>query len=390
MDMAVEEVVEQTDEEVLNDDETPEVKEVVVDEDEDKIDEDEDKTEDKTDEDKPFPFERPLIKEIKAEYPDIFKKFPTIRDSLFQEIEYRKIFPNLDDAKEAVEDNIAFNGLRDSVLSGDPKPLLNAIDETDNKGLVKFAHSFLPALREKSAKTYSEVITPLFENFVRQLGNSRDENDRNAALVAARFLFGSDGDAIVEGKKTLSRVVEETEEEKAVKAERNKIADEQYKGFHNTVVNEMHSGLDKIITRGLDPDGTMTDAAKRMLVKEIKEEVGRVLQADANHLKIMDSHWLRSKRKGFNAASKDMIVSAYLSRAKQVVGPIRDKARNEFLGVRKKTSEETTKKIVSAPKSVVNGKAASGERKPQVTAPRKIDWRKTSDLDVLNDNITER
>jgi hypothetical protein len=375
-----------TDDEVLAIDEEDEEVGAVVEDEED----DEELETKEVDEDKPFPFERPLIKDIKTKYPELFKDFPTVRDSLFQETEYRKIFPSLDDAKEAVEDNIAFNGLRDSVLSGDPKPLINAIDETDTKGLTKFAHSFLPALRDKSAKMYGEVITPLFENFVRQLGNSRDENDRNAALVAARFLFGSDGDAIVEGKKTLARVIEESEDEKKLNAERNKIADDQYKSFHGQVVGELDSGITKIISRGLDPDGTMTDAAKRMLIKEIKEEVGRVLQSDANHIKIMDSHWLRSKRKGFNAASKDTIVSAYLSRAKSVVGPIRDKARNEFLGVRKKTSEKTSEKIVTGQKPIVSGKSGNDRQVTKVTSPRKIDWRKTSDDDILNDRITER
>ena len=148
-----------TDVEVLNE-EVEEVEKPLIEEDIDAIaseDEDEDKEteEDEEDEevkDKNFPFEVPSFSEIKAEFPEFFKKFPQFRDLVFQQAEYRKIFSTVEDAKEANDDIVAFNGLRDGVLAGKADVLIDAIEETDKAASERFALSFLPALHKKNSE----------------------------------------------------------------------------------------------------------------------------------------------------------------------------------------------------------------------------------------------
>src|ERR1700690_2002258 len=123
----------------------------------------------KIDEDKPFPYERPSIGEIKAKYPEFFKDFPIFRDVVFREIEYTKVFPTIEDAKEANDDSLALSGLRDSVLAGKSEDIFDAINETDKKASERFAISFLPTLHKKDQALYSAAVTPLFENLCRHL-----------------------------------------------------------------------------------------------------------------------------------------------------------------------------------------------------------------------------
>jgi len=377
-----EEVVEKEDEE-----ETIGAAEITEEDKEEKEDETEKKPDEQSEsEDKPFPYERPSIQEIKKEFPDFFKKFPIFRDVVFREIEYTKMFPTIEDAKEAVEDNIAFNGLRDSVLSGNPTELLNAVTETDKKAAEKFALNFLPALHKNHNELYVATITPLFENLIRTVAKSENENQRNAALVMAKWLWGEEGFAIAEGKKTFARNLEESEDEKKLKKEREEFETSKYTEFRTSVLGEMQSGLAKMITRGLDPDNTMSERAKQTLVKEIIEEVDKAMASDSSHMTNMNARWLRSRKEGLNSASKEKIVSAYLSRAKQVIPSIRDKVRNDFLGVRKKTSEKKVEEITSkssTTKEVVSGRSSNGSGK-EVIKPTKELYRKMSDIDILN------
>src|SRR5277367_511890 len=380
--------VEQSDTELLNDADV-EIPEEIPEETEDKPDgEDTDEKEEEkklaADEDKPFPHELPSFYEIKKEFPEFFKKFPVFRDMVFQSVEYRKMFPTVEDAREAVDDVIAFNGLRDSVLAGKTEDLLNAVEAADKAALTKMSTTFLPTLYKKNQELYVQAVTPIFENLSRAMFRSDNENTRNAATVLAHFMWGKDGESILKGEKTFVRNVEESDDEKRLKKEREDFETSKYNEFRGTCMSEMTSGMTRIITKGLDPDGTMSDYAKKTLITDIIAQVDKALTADASHMSVMNSRWLRTKREGYNLASKEKIVSAYLSRAKQVIPSIRDKARDDFFGNKRKSSESKLKKIdeVSSRKELVSGKSAPNGTGKQILKPDRALYRKMSDLDI--------
>jgi len=338
------------------------------------------------DEDKPFPYERPSIGEIKEKYPNFFKDFPVFRDVVFREIEFTKTFPTIEDAREALDDSLALTGLRDSVLAGKSDDVFDAIKQTDEKAAERFALTFLPTLHKKDPQLYSSAITPLFENLVRHLYSSSDENTKNAALVAANFLFGKDGYGITVGEKTYSKNLEESNDEKKLKEDRVKFETEQYQGFRGNVLSDLSSQRRSLIVRGLDPDKTMTDSQKEMLVERIEKLVDQALVSDQSHMTVMNARWLRSKKEGFNTASKEKIISAYLSRAKQLIPSIRDKERDAFFGTRKKASEKKVEEIdnkSSRPDVSGRGGKVTNQAGKQVLKPGRELYRKMSDMDIL-------
>jgi len=378
----VEEPEVQSDAELLNSDEEVVVEEPKTEEPEEK----EPEEEKKSDEDKPFPYERHSIQEIKAKYPEFFKDFPIFRDVVFREQEFTKHFATIEDAKEALEDSTVLQSLRESVLEGKSETVLDAVMETDPKAAERFSLSFLPTLRGKNSELYTKTISPLFESFVKNLYNSDDENTRNAAIVAARWLFGKDkGDQVIDGKITFGIDFRESEEEKKFKAERESFQTEQYKSFYGSVLEDMEQQRRTLILRGLDPDKTLTDTQRDLLVKLIADKVDASLVADENHMKIMNARWLRSKKEGFNQASKEKIISAYLSRAKQVIPSIRDKEKAAFLGTKAraalKKSEEIDEKS-SVKKEVTSGRVTSNG-KPSPLKPSKELYRRMSDIEIL-------
>jgi hypothetical protein len=245
-------------------------------------------------------------------------------------------------------------------------------------------------LYAKNKDLYVSTINPLLENLVRQLGKTGNENSKNAALVVANFLWGDNGEDIVEGKKTNSKSLEESEDAKSLRLEREKDANERLGTFTRETIGEMKDGLARLISRGLDVDGTMSDYAKKTLTQDIIMQVDEVLKKDANHMNVMNSRWLHLKKEGYNTASKEKLVSAYLSRAKQVIPSIRDKARNDFLGVKKKVAEkkiEEIDRVSSRSKEVTSGRGnGTGAGAPNVVKPSRELYRKMTDLEILNTN----
>src|SRR5215831_7658679 len=46
------------------------------------------KEEEKPKEEKPFPYDRPTMQQLREEFPDLFKKFPSMRDIYYREQEF--------------------------------------------------------------------------------------------------------------------------------------------------------------------------------------------------------------------------------------------------------------------------------------------------------------
>jgi len=343
------------------------------------------------DEDKPFPYERPSIQEIKAKYPDFFKDFPIFRDVVFRELEFTKVFPTIDDAKESLEDSITLSGLRDSVLAGKSEDVFDAVKNTDEKAAETFALTFLPTLYKKDNELYKQALTPVMEAAARNMFSSSDENVRNAAIVFIKHLWpGLSNDnvmAIVEGRGTLAKNLTESEDAKKLKEERQRNAENELTKFHASTIQELGKQRAALISRGLDPEKVLTEAQKQYLVKEIANEVDKQLIADEIHMKNMNARWLRATKEGFNDTSKEKIISAYLSRAKQVIPSIREKVKNDLLGARANHSRKTIENIDSksnSRKEVVSGKVSGSQGSETELKPSKKLYREMSDIDILN------
>ena len=176
---------------------------------------------------------RPTVKEVKASYPEFFKKFPDMQHMLFREQEYASLFPTIEDAKMAAEEAETLSRLRDLVTSGGQKEFeefLGGVKDVD--GLKSMAANFLPALYNLDRNLYFKATQPvalaLIQNAFRQgmLGN---ENLKNAALVISQFAFGDVGYAsgdkkldLLEPKKGDTEVERRAEKVLSGKIRRNK------------------------------------------------------------------------------------------------------------------------------------------------------------------------
>lgn len=338
-------------------------------------------------------YDRPTVRQIKEKYPDFFKSFPQLRDMYFRESEFSKVFPTVEDAREASENSDNYIALRDSALNGDAKAILTAVAETDTKALNKMASGILPTLYDLSKDAHWAAVSPVLQNVVQSFFQDgvRSKNDdvKNAALHLSKFLFNDF--EVAKGKSVVPQVRETPEELKEIEAERAKLNGEKYAGFANTVYSEGGDGLMKLIgsEKKIDPDGNLTKGMRDYIINKVVEDVNHQMQSDPEHVRMMQNLWSKAKQSGYNGDWKSRLVSAYLARAKSLVPSIRAKYVSEVLGTSVKSSDKTRTKV-----ELQNGRVEPGasgraaKDRPTNYSAKDVDWGKTSDLDFLNDNVT--
>lgn len=361
--------------ETTDDEETEETlaeDESVADEEEtEETDEDGEVEKEEEEEPEPLPFERPTIKAIKEIYPDIFKKLPSLRDCIFREAAYTKIFPSVEDAQEAQGELDTLSVLRDNILQGDSKNLFEAINKTDKTAMGKIAKTLLPALFESNKDVYFEAVTPLFENLVRTVYNhatrSKDEQLENAALEMSKYLFQTD--EVAKGEKTTVKSTKETTE---VDRERAAFERERYQTYYAGVSTKIRQSLVGVIIRHVGED--MPKFARTNITNQIIEDIQDKLESNKQHLAIMSARWRSAKLKGYDEASKTSIINTFLARARQLVPALADKYQREWL-----QSVETHKK---RPVSGTEDKKRHTSSETNKGKPKK-DYSKMSDMEIL-------
>jgi hypothetical protein len=344
------------------------------------------------------PFNRPSLKSIEEKFPGFFKQFPALRDMYFREAEYSKVFPTIDDAKEANENNTAFQSIRESVFQGNGNKFFTAIKEVSEKDLEKFSTTVLSTLFQVHPQSFWRAANPLVEDIAKNMFDKgkRENNEsmQNAARYLSDYFFGNT--EIAEGKKTSIIKIEDNTE---VNKEREKFDNERSTAFRSTVETDVRGQLVAIIEgkdsktgkSRLDPDSVFSNFIRTTIVDRIIEDLGSQLTLDKDHIRYMDSLWNKAKQNGRTDTEKARIVAAYLARAKSLVPSLRSKYVSEALGQKTRISsgkKEKIEEISSRRDSGTQGRGSNGSNKNY--NPRSIDYSKTSDADILNDDIKYR
>jgi hypothetical protein len=341
------------------------------------------------------PFERPSLKSIEEKFPGFFKQFPALRDMYFREAEYSKLFPTIDDAKEANENNIAFDSIRESVFQGNGSKFFTAIKEVGEKDLEKFSTNILGTLFQVHPQSFWRAANPLVEDIARNMFSKgvkeNNESMQNAARYLSDYFFGNT--EIAEGKKTSIVKIEDNNE---VKQEREKFDSERSTAFRGGVETDVRNqlvslieGLDSKTGKSrIDPDNVFSKFIKTTIIDRIIDDLGTQLTSDKDHIRFMDSLWEKSKRNGRTEADKSRIVSSYLARAKSLIPSLRSKYVSEALGQKTRVASGKKEKVEEVNSRVNAGSNGRGSNTINKNYnPRSIDYSKTSDADILNDNI---
>jgi hypothetical protein len=336
------------------------------------------------------------LKKIKEKYPDFAKtnEFRELRNAYHRESQYTELFPTLDDAKEAAENNDTFNKLNaDIVGKGDVSSLLTAVKDASPDSLKKIALGFMDTLARIDQNLYADAIAPITRKVAKQIYASgmkilkaNPESDDGKALVATarnitHFYFE---DAELAGKDEPQPDTRITEKERELETREQAIIREKFQGAYSIAATSVDKNLDKQILQGLDPDGKLNEFVRDSLVEKIKKEVMGQIDQDQLHLRRMNSLWKRAQSEGYNRESLSRIVSAYLERARPIIPTVRNKFRSIAIGKGREREEESPKIVKGR-----SGRAPANDGKINVrnVDSRKIDYRNTSDDDIFEGKV---
>jgi hypothetical protein len=385
---------------ILNDDPAPKEPEPKVEEkdeekeepgqDEEKLLDDEEKEEVKEDEKEPseedekeekdpeIPEGRVSPKEVKAAFPEIYKKFPDLRRVIAHEYEYAKVFGNIETARGAAQALENFDEFGKKILAGDSDYFLKQVHEQSPEAYEKFTLGFLETVKNQSRETFAKIITPYVKQILRSAQSRNDENGnyKKAGLWLQKMLQLQSLDDEAPDPKIVQKEQELEQTRKGLETDRART-------FVTDTMDENKERLMGIIKRDLDPESVMTPGMQKAAAREVFEQIDELLSKDEAHLNRMNQAWKLAKQNGFNRASKDQIIRVYLERVKRVLPGIRQKVREDYLGPRRKGDAEDK----PTRKSYIPSSGSSGSGKERKLDPKKLDkdfYNKHTDQEILD------
>lgn len=183
---------------------------------------------------------------------------------------------------------------------------------------------------------------------------------------------------IKENRKTSDPEIEK--ERKKLQDERNQLQSEAGQTFENNVNSRVERSFSKLVMDGLDPENQLSDFTKSKITEDVIHRIGVELSRDRQHMQKMTKLWDAARKGRFSSEIADRIYTAFLSRAKQLIPEVRSKVKKEATGIKVKSNNgtgRTTKRDSSA-----GGAPRSSTGKSSVD-PKSVNWRKTSDMDLL-------
>lgn len=332
--------------------------------------------------------QRPTMEQIKKAYPELFKKFPALQASFNRERQFSEVFATPADAAEAAKISSDYESLRDDVVNGDGGKFIPALKESDS--LAKFSKSFLPNLYKADKDVHWQVILPVIEDMVRLAykdGSRRnDENLTNSALHMAEFLLGDM--SVAEGKKTFVEKAEAKPDTK-VQEERQRYENERFNNFNIDVHEALYNSLVTEINKGFKAEDGLTDFMKESVRKAAIDQIVKAVKEDKEFTLEKDGLWKKAKANGYRNDDKSRILNASLARAKSLIPGIRRKLIGEALGSSPLEADKRREKAeLAASRREPGSQGREAGLKPKNPSAKKIDFKRTSDMDILNDNYT--
>jgi len=134
----------------------------------------------------------------------------------------------------------------------------------------------------------------------------------------------------------------------------------------------------------------LTGFERKQILKEARAEIDKILLGDKAFQGSLRALWKKAESTGYSSESKSRIKRAWLDRAKLIAPQVRNRLRQEAVssrtGSKREASDDKVKlKVESEKRTFPSGAGktpAAGQRR--VLDPKKIDWRKTSDRDILD------
>jgi hypothetical protein len=318
--------------------------------------------------------------DIKKKYPEFFKQFPDVRNSLFRESRYTEILGSVEDAEAAAQKANVLDKLQEDLIgNGDPVELLKTIKKESPESYEKTVAGVFSYLQEHDKQLYIEVAAVPIKQLLRAAwkeGKGKDTDlGRAAAYIHQYFFNDTDIDKAVKGETKASK--EQSPREKELEERLRKVEESKYTEFQSSVDNSYINSMSKVIMEGLDKDDRLNTYTKNKLVEDVLRDIKSQLDKDPRYQASQSALWKQARANGFANDFKSRITNAALARAKSLVPTTRQKLVSEIF----KKAKVNTK----ANNNSEDKKPQSQHREPRRDSNRKTNEpaKPRTDLDIL-------
>lgn len=332
----------------------------------------------------------PKRQEIKAAYPDIFKKFPQLEHALYREQAFTEVFPTVNDAKQAKEEIDQFNGFQSELLDGNVEGVFRSVKNADPKAFDKIASNVLDALVRVDPNAHLHITTQVTKGMIAQLhylaGQSLEKNpdDKRAQqLQIAAEIFHNE--LFNTTKVTPFQQVQQQQqdpERAKFNQERQEFEKSRFTTAFNTVSSRTNNTLTAAVTRDIDTKGVLPPYVKSTVIKDVMNELDRQLVSDRPFKALVDKLWLKAKDSNYSDESLKNIDTALKNKAKMILPGIMKAKKGEAMKglssapqkkeVKRELSRNTTGDKRTTPNQTLNKR--DGDRLQRRPGESKLDF----------------
>lgn len=329
---------------------------------------------------------RPSFKDIQKKYPNIFSDFPEIRDIYHRDaitFGASGLFTSVEEARESSVKAGTLDNVNEAINQGNFEGILKTLEEGD---LKNFAEDIPKALHSINPNLYFRLSGPIFADMLNSAMRKAESTDseplKNSVLNICRFLYGKAELPKLSNKPVDPRL---EEERRQLETERSQVTAERNSQFQNSTNKIIDKRLDELILDGLDPRNELPDFTKKSILREVKERINGLVGKNSNLKEDLKALFLRAEKRGWPTELKSQIISRYLGAVKPSIAALKSQIKAEATG--KRTAPTGPRRF--APRDPSKGSTSSSGNSRAVSAsridPKKVDWRKTSDDDILSE-----
>lgn len=361
------------------------------DKDGDQEDTDDEETDDETDDDAEEENDTeedqiPSVKELKKDYPDLFKKHPEVKAAIFRDQKYAELIGSVEDAERAAVAVTTLGSIEtDLLVNTDATKLLSTIKKSDEKAYEKLVLGLLPRLAEADKEIYYKVATLPIKQLLRNAWREGEGDKTNLGKAAAwihEYMFGKGAKFEDKVESEIESKSEKTAAQKEYEEKLEEINKREYTAFKSAVDESYGKRMESFIRETLDKDERLTEFTRKNIVRETLEEILGQLQQDTRYNSTLDSLWRQAKAAGFNKDFKGRILNTALLRAKSLAPKIRARLLNEALG--KSSSKKKVVDLKEGKKKIVQPQNNRSRQDGNKSQNDKGKFK--SDIDILRES----
>lgn len=319
-----------------------------------KDDDDEIELEDEDEEIKPIDDKFGLIapprrKEILAAFPELFKKFPYIEQSMYREKAYTDTLGTVEDAREAVDKAKKFDDINEKLTTGNVEAILESVNKEKFGDVVD---GLMPALFKKDPNAFYHIASGFAKSTISQMlaeaQSTKDEEMYKAAVAVHKYIFGNT-QFTAHGRYGAAANPNETKELTEIQKREKDFQDRVAETHKTEVKSRIDNQIKSTINANIDKNNEMTDYIKRNATRDALDTVNSLLEQDTRFQLLINKAWEKAAKADFPKKDIDEIKSAYASKARTILSEVIRNSRNAALkGMGKQVRERVVKEDTSS------------------------------------------